>query len=900
MHEGCLSLTWSYCQQRHRRASIEALARRYLDALGALIEHCCSPEAGGLTPSDVPLARLDQAALDRLAGAGGLEDVYPLTPMQQGLAFESLYAPETTVYREQLVLALQGPLDRAALKEAWRVVVARHPALRARVALSGLERPLALVEAEMELVWEERDFRGLDAPERRLEELLLADRARGFELEGGRLLRLCLIRLGEADHRLVMSCHHLLLDGWSGAIVLEEVRTCYEARCRGQEPRLPSPRPYRDYLAWLEAQDPEAAEAYWRRALQGIEGPTPLGIARSSPEQESQGSGVVGRELDASSTAALGELARRHRITLNTVVEGAWALLLSRYCGESDVVFGTTVSGRSAPVAGIESMVGLLINTIPTRVRISPQAKVADWLCELQDRQAEARHFEHTPLVAIQGWAGLRGGQALFETLLVFENYPVAAGLRTSEWAGLQVHPVSGTEQTNYPLSVSATSGASLSLRISYDRARFDAETIEALANHFTTLLEAIAADPERPISALSLLSEAERHRVLLDYNDTAASYPDDACIHQLFEAQAASSPEALAVVFEEQALTYAALDAQANRLAHHLASLGVGPEMVVGICLERSLDLVVGLLGILKAGGAYLPLDPDYPSQRLAFMLADAKAPILVTHTRLAERLPAPEAQVVCLDADREAIATHPTAAPPTTVGSDNLAYVIYTSGSTGEPKGAMIPHGALANYASALRAAVYGTRCVPLRVSLNARVAFDASVKQLSHLLWGDCLEIVPDAVRLDAEALVAFARERLDVLDCSPSQLKLLLKAGLPVDGSRPSVVLIGGEAIEEATWRELASCSGSRFYNHYGPTECTVNTTISRICRERPRLGRPVANMRVYLLDAGRQPVPMGVPGEVCIGGAGVGLGYLGDPRRTAERFVPDPFSPQPGG
>ncbi|MGH2708575.1 MAG: AMP-binding protein, partial [Actinomycetota bacterium] len=448
------------------------------------------------------------------------------------------------------------------------------------------------------------------------------------------------------------------------------------------------------------------------------------------------------------------------------------------------------------------------------------------------------------------------GGQALFETLLVFENYPVAAGLRTSEWAGLQVHPVSGTEQTNYPLSVSATSGASLSLRISYDRARFDAETIEPLANHFTTLLEAIAADPERPISALSLLSEAERHRVLLDYNDTAASYPDDACIHQLFEAQAASSPEALAVVFEEQALTYAALDAQANRLAHHLASLGVGPEMVVGICLERSLDLVVGLLGILKAGGAYLPLDPDYPSQRLAFMLADAKAPILVTHTRLAERLPAPEAQVVCLDADREAIATHPTAAPPTTVGSDNLAYVIYTSGSTGQPKGVVVTHQNVANLFNSHRESVFApgvakVRGRRLRVAQTTSFSFDASWDQLLWILAGHELHVVNEVTVTDPDGLVAYiARQHIDFIDATPSYMQLLVSRGL-LDGGqwRPAVVGVGGEAVSEQLWDQLRSAGGVERFNFYGPTECTVDALMARVGRSpRPAIGRPIANTR----------------------------------------------------
>ncbi|MGH8908707.1 MAG: amino acid adenylation domain-containing protein [Egibacteraceae bacterium] len=909
VHDGCLRMHWSYSQQRHRRERIQTLARGYLDALRGLIAHCCSPEAGGLTPSDVPLARLDQARLDELTRtvSGRVEDVHPLSPLQQGLAFESLYAPETAVYREQIVLAFEGSLDRAALKKAWALVVARHPALRTKAAWAGIDQPLALVIAGVEVPWEEHDWEGLEQAEqrRRFEEAVKADRARAWELDRGLLVRLCLVRLGERDHRLIFSFHHMLLDGWSLAIVFEEVFRCYEALCREREPDLGAPRPYRDYIAWLGKQDVSAAKAYWRQALEGVKRTTFLGVDRIASGRAGEGSGVVSLQVDASTTAALGRLARRQRLTLNTVVQGAWALLLSRYSGESDVVFGTTVSGRSAPVAGIESMVGLLINTIPARAQVDPRANVATWLSQLQDRQVGAREFEHTSLVAIQAWMGLGGGQALFDSLLGFENYPMA-GLRSAGPAGLKIRGVDEVHQTNYPLSVIFIPGPRLSLRACYDLAHFEQETVQRLVDNFVTLLEGIAADPDRAVSALPVLSQAQGRQLLVEWNTTASPYPKEALVHELFAAQACDSPEATAVVCGDDQLSYAQLDTAANRLAWHLQRLGVGPEVLVGVCLERGVELVVGLLGILKAGGAYLPLDPDYPAQRLGWMLSDAQVGVLVTTADLADRLPVSESGVrlVCLDRDRDTIAGCSDRAPTHHASPENLAYVIYTSGSTGKPKGVTVTHRAVARL-------VFGIDFVslsPAETVLHASpVSFDASTFEL----WGPLLhgarcvvlaERVPSPWQLgqvlaeyDVTTVWLTASLFNQVVDLAPEAL-----AGV-------RQLLVGGEALSAGHIQRALRClPATQLINGYGPTESTtfaccypIPSRLADGIMGAVPIGRPIANTRVYVLDRWFNVVPVGVAGELFIGGDGLARGYLGRGGLTAQRFVPDPFGP-PGG
>src|SRR5919109_2303073 len=837
-----------------------------------------------------------------------IESIYPLSPMQQGMLFHALYAPESGVYCEQMSCSLNGNLNVSAFKQAWQQVVQRYPALRTLFVWRHRKEPLQVVRARVTLPWVEEDWRGCSPLERhgRLEAFLEADRARGFDLGQAPLMRCALLREAEDAYRFVLGFHHLLMDGWSLSLVLKEILAFYESYCRGRELSLESPRPYRGYIAWLRQQDLAQAEEFWREALRGLTAPTPLPIGRSAgallegaPRYAEQG-----LELSAAVTGRLRALARGQHLTLNTLVQGAWAVLLSRYSSEEEVVFGVTVSGRPAELAGVEAMVGLFINTLPVRVQVPREARLVPWLEQLQGQQVEREQYAYSPLVALQGGSEVPRGVPLFESLVVFENYPVQSSLIELR-NGVEIQELRMVERTNYPLTVVAgIVGAQLGLKVVYDGGRFEGATITRLGAHFQNLLRGIVEDPGRRLGELPLLSAAEREQLLVGWNATATDYPQERCIHELFELQVERSPEACAVVYEEQHLTYRALNARANQLAHTLQALGVGPEQRVGIGLERSAELVVGLLGVLEAGGAYVPLDPSYPPERLAFMLEDAQPQVLLSQGSLAPILPPTPAQVLCLDREWEQIVQASPANPLSRVQPQNLAYVIYTSGSTGRPKGVQISHHSLGNFLHAI-----GQRPGLTEHDILLAVttlSFDIAALEL-YLPWvvGAQMVLVSREAAADGAQLVeCLNRTGATVLQATPATWRLLLAAGW--EGGQQLKILCGGEALPWALAHQLLE-RGACVWNLYGPTETTVwsaacqvsSPLIPSIPEVSEPIGRPIANTQAYLLDPHLCPVPLGVAGELYLGGAGVARGYWERPDSTAERFIPNPFSALPG-
>ncbi|NTW00310.1 MAG: AMP-binding protein, partial [Oscillochloris sp.] len=632
-----------------------------------------------------------------------VEDIYPLAPMQQGMLFHSLLDPESGVYVEQISCVLRGDLSVPAFSEAWRRAIDRHPLLRTAFVWEDLDEPLQVVQPGVALPLDVEDWRTLNEAAQRehVDTLLARERATGFDLSDAPLMRLHLARLADDRYQLSWTHHHLLFDGWSLPLLLGDVMAHYEALRLGQEPALPRPRPYRDYIAWLQQQDAAAAERYWRTALAGFVSPTPLVMRRAT--DATPGNLVARSQLTPEASAALQALARRYELTLNTIMQGVWALLLHRYSGEDDVLFGATVSGRPADLAGAETMVGLFINTLPVRVQIGPDRPLIEMLRELQRRQAEQRQYEHTPLVQIQSWSDIPADQPLFESILVFENYPVDEALG-AQGGSIQITDVESLSQTNYPLTLAVSPGRTISFELSYDPRCFDAPVVERMLGHYQTLLCGLLAEIEQLAAALPMLTAAELEQ-LAAWNHTAAPYPAELCVHQIFAAHVVRDSGAPALVDAGAILTYAELDLQSNQLAYHLRGLGVGPECLVGICLERSSTMVIAALGVLKAGAAYLPLDPEYPVERLAWMLEDARPSVLLTVSRFDDGRLAAFAGKSMLHLDNlwPQIAALPATALEHTATPENLAYVIYTSGSTGRPKGVLLPHQALSNFVTA-----------------------------------------------------------------------------------------------------------------------------------------------------------------------------------------------------
>ncbi|HYO56247.1 condensation domain-containing protein, partial [Archangium sp.] len=558
---GRLELTWAYSENVHERATVEALAQDFVAALRQLIAHRNSEDAARLTPSDFPLARLEQAVLDRvLQQHPNVEDIYPLSPVQQGVLFHALQSPELGMYFGQAAWRFGGSLNVPAFRRAWQAVVDRNPILRTGLFWEGVSEPLQVVHPRVELPWQELDWRGLLPTEQhaRLESFLEEDRNRGFELSRPPLMRVAVIRMGESDYRIVWSFHHLLLDGWSTSLLLKDLFQPYEAFTQGRQFHLPRRPDFREYIAWLQRQDSIEAQAWWTQALKGFTETTPLPGARSigRTEQESHSLGKLELELSEAFTAEVHAFARKHKLTVNTLGQAAWALVLGRYSGKSDVVFGGTVAGRPPDLQGVDEMIGMLINTLPVRVRLSAEERLLPWLQGLQNQQLEQRHYQHCPLVQLQKWSEVPRETPLFDSLFAFD-YPMDPAVK-ERLGVLDTETFRAIERTNYPLT--ATMGfpkGNLELRFAYEPKAFDEAIVEQVLRHWRVALESIVARPEQRVGEVQLLTEAERKRVLVEWNDTRTEYPRERCVHQMFEAQVERTPDAVAVDYEGVQLTY-------------------------------------------------------------------------------------------------------------------------------------------------------------------------------------------------------------------------------------------------------------------------------------------------------------------------------------------------------
>jgi amino acid adenylation domain-containing protein/non-ribosomal peptide synthase protein (TIGR01720 family) len=867
----------------------------------ALAAAAGAPAAPGTNGGPLVTLTGDELATVRRASPVPVADVWPLSPLQEGLYFHAGYdTGGIDVYTAQASFDFVRGVDAGRLRAACAALLDRNPSVRAGFTSDGLRSPVQFVGATVDVPLSEVDLSAPPAGERdaRLETLLAQDRTRRFDLAHPPLFRLLLVRLRGGRDRLVLTHHVLLWDGWSASLFLEQLLSLY-----GGAEDLPPAGSYRDYLAWLAAQDTDRAAAAWRQALAGLDEPTLVGPAGRTdrptlPERHRA-------ELTTALSDRLRALARDRGVTLNTLLNAAWAVALSTVSGRTDVVFGATVAGRTAPIPHIERAIGLFLNTVPVRVTLDAREPVADLLTRLQDERTALMPYEHVGLGAIQRETG---HPQLFDTLFALQNVGgdsgPAAGSGEDALATLLdrhgVEQVGSVDATHFPLALVVTPSEALRVMLAYRPDVLPGTVAAGVLDRFTAVLERIAADDRTPVGRLDALPAGERARLAGDWDGTRHDLPDDT-VADLLAHQAARTPDETALVFGDERVTYADLDARINRMARLLAARGAAPEKVVALALPRSTDMVVALFAVLRTGAAYLPLELDHPTERLALMLDDARPVCVVSTASVAATLPAD-----CLELDDPAVAAELSAQDGEAMGlrfdQRHPAYVIYTSGSTGRPKGVVTPYRGLTNMQLNHREAIFAPTIAStggrrLRIAHTVSFAFDMSWEELLWLVEGHEVHVCDEDLRRDAEALVGYcARHRIDVVNVTPTYARHLIEEGL-LDGEHlPPLVLLGGEAVSEAVWGRLRDTEGTFGYNLYGPTEYTINTLGGGTHESAtPTVGRPIWNTRAYILDGWLRPVPDGTAGELYIAGAGLARGYLDRPGLTAERFVADPFA-----
>ncbi|MGC9741597.1 non-ribosomal peptide synthetase [Pseudomonas sp. P1B16] len=912
VYAGALQLRWTYSSERYDEQTIATLAEGYRQELLALVGHCLADGSGSFTPSDFPLAHLTQEQIDSLpVAAAEIDDVYPLTPMQEGMLLHTLLEPGTGIYYMQDRYRINSALDPDRFAQAWQAVVARHEALRASFSWNAGEAMLQIIHKPGKTAVDYQDWRGLDdsAQEARLQSLHKQEREAGFDLLCEAPFHLRLVRVADARYWFMMSNHHILIDAWCRSLLMNDFFEVYQALGEGRQAQLPVPPRYRDYISWLQRQDLDEARQWWQANLAGFERATAVPSDRPLRHDHAGDGMVVGdcyTRLQVSDGVRLRELAQAHQLTINTFAQAAWALVLARYSGDRDVAFGVTVAGRPVSMPQMQRTVGLFINSIALRVQLpaaGERRSVRSWLQGLLEHNMQVREYEYLPLVAIQECSELPKGQPLFNSLFVFENAPVETAV-LDHAQHLNASSDSGRTHTNFPLTAVCYPGDDLGLHLSFDQRYFDYPTVERLLAEFKRLLLALVEGFEGEVSDLPLLGAEEQRFLLEDCNRTEHAYALEQSYVEQFEAQVAAHPQRTVARCLEASYDYAGLNLAANRLGHALIGAGVSVDQPVALLAERSLPLLGMIVGSFKAGAGYLPLDPGLPAARLQRIVELSRTPVLVCSAACAEQgrqlldelggVARPKL-LVWEDIQASNIASHN---PGIHSGPDNLAYVIYTSGSTGLPKGVMVEQcGMLNNQLSKVPYLALSEQDV---IAQTASQSFDISVWQfLAAPLFGARLEIVPNAIAHDPQGLLAHVQATgITVLESVPSLIQgMLANDHQSLDGLR--WMLPTGEAMPPelaAQWLQRYPAIG--LVNAYGPAECSDDVAFFRVDVESTRgsylpIGTPTDNNRLYLFGEDQTLVPLGAVGELCVAGTGVGRGYVGDPVRTAMAFIPHP-------
>ena len=813
-------------------------------------------------------------------------DHYPLSPVQQGMLFHQVSGDQPGVDVEQIIIQYAEPPKLECLEKAWQAEFLRHPAMRTSFEWRDGSAPYQQVHNTANITI---DIRDVAEARLVLPEFLRTDRLRGFDLTSPPLMRLTFFRESHGAGVLVWTLHHIVMDGRGFVIVLSEVEDAYRKLVSGQEVPASSGPAYRPYIDWMQTLDTSAGQSFWSEYLSGFTAPTPMPQDRPAGGHEGSRHGEHERRLSFEVTSNLRKIAVDEDVTLNTIVMAAWGMLLGRYSGEHDVLFGATKTTRRGSIPGAESIVGLFLNTVPVKLSLPPNEPVSDVLRRLRAEWLQIRAHEHTPLTTIRSATTIPSSANLFDSLVVFESEAFEKTLAKiqPQWLDRKWRLL---EQTNFALTLAVYGDPEMLLKLEYDATRFSEEKVTRMSDHLQQILESIAADPTVKLADLQYLPQSESRRILTDFNPRPTDYRAAAPLHELLEAQVAQSPGAVAVTFGEESLTYAELNASANQLARELRRHGAGPNQLVGLCLERSLDMMVALLAICKSGAAYVPIDPYLPAERMGYMIADSGLRLLISDRETRASLP--DFHGTLLEVEEGSWRNNDSANLAVSVGPEDLAYVIYTSGSTGKPKGVEVPRRALTNLLGSVRDWFEFTeRDCLLAVTT---ISFDIAGADI-WLPWlvGAHTVLASREAAADGQQLRSLMqRYGVTFLQATPVTWRLLLDAGWP--GGDVQIVCTG-EAMPQDLATSLAPIV-PRLWNMYGPTETTIWSTGYRV--QAPTapvlIGRPVANTRCYILDELRRLVPIGALGELYIAGDGLARGYRNRPELTAEKFVDDPF------
>lgn len=832
-----------------------------------------------------------------------IQDIYKLTPLQEGILFHSINSPKSGVYIEQFV-RVAARLDVSQWEQAWNTVIENNDILRTAYFWEGLEKPVQVVKKTSAHTITEIDWSALgkDELESRFSDFLAEDKVKDFDFNSGSLLRQTVIHISDKESYFVWSYHHILLDGWSAFLVMDEVFSAYESIVSGTTYSVPERPPFKKYVQWLQLQDKKKDESFWRDYLKGFSSTTPLGLLENPDYDASHESNhyiTQLNDLDDALSKKVDEFSRKHRVTVNTLIQAAWGYTLGIYSGENDVVFGSTVSGRPVDLEASQKMVGLFINTLPTRVQIQPHQRIGDWLAEIQEQQLQVREYEHSALTDIQGWSQVGRAQPLFDSMLAVESFPA------SKYVDLP--DVQVAQKTNYPLTFVVVPGRKISIKAMFDADRYRPEVVSNLVDHIVNALNYMCDFPEQSVGNISLMN-AQALAQMNRWNDTNSAYSSDKQLEDFFKHFASKTPDATAVVVAGETFSYGQLNARANQIANYLLDKGVSINDEVAILLDPSFDMIASIIAITQCGCAYAPLDSLAPKARLDGMIADLNIKTVVTHKGIANELDMQQCNFIDLNTDEGRVIQCDTEFQRISRPHNNLIYVIHTSGSTGKPKAAGVFHHSFLNFMEYWNGDFAFS--ANDKVLLVNKVTFDLSQKNIwGALMTGGELHLSTDKYFDPESARKQIAENRITWMNCTPSMAYAIIEVDKEQYADMGSMrqLFVGGEPVNKeriAPWILSSSCRG-RLINTYGPTECTDLCGTHKFEKEefiqlsKPvTVGKALPNIRMYIFDRFNNPLPEGVAGEVIIGGISIGSGYLNNAGMTAEKFFPNPFEGEP--